>query len=65
MPDMPRGKPAGVPCAHLGGDYRCALFGLPSRPLFCGGLQPSAEMCGDSREQALIWLTALERATRP
>jgi len=62
---MPQGKPAGAPCAHLGGDYRCALFNLPSRPAFCGGLQPSLEMCGGNRDQALAWLTVLEQATRP
>jgi hypothetical protein len=28
-------------------------------------LQPSAEMCGASREHALAWLTRLEQATRP
>lgn len=65
LPGMPRGKPAGVPCAHLREDYRCELFGLPARPAFCAGLQASAEMCGNDREQALAWLTALERATRP
>ena len=26
----------------------------------CGSLQPSVEMCGDSREQAMRWLTKLE-----
>ncbi|NJD26108.1 MAG: YkgJ family cysteine cluster protein [Betaproteobacteria bacterium] len=58
-------KPAGVSCRHLTGDLRCALFGRPERPGCCSGLQPSTEMCGDSREQALHWLAALEAATRP
>lgn len=56
-------KPAGAPCRHLAADLRCILFGRPERPACCGGLQPSTEMCGDSREHALAWLTALERAT--
>ena len=43
----------------------CKLFGRPERPSFCIGLQPSAEMCCDSREQAIAWLTSLEYATRP
>ena len=64
MPGLPHGKPAGVPCPHLDADLRCGLFGQPERPAVCGSLQPSAEMCGDSREQALRWLTALEMATR-
>lgn len=56
-------KPAGVPCVHLTGDLRCAIFGRPERPSCCAGLQPSAEMCGETREEALIWLAALEAAT--
>jgi hypothetical protein len=50
---------------HLLEDLRCALFGRPERPAFCGGLQPSREMCGDTREQAIAWLDRLERATAP
>jgi len=41
------------------------VFGRPERPAFCGGLRPSAEMCGESREAALHWLTQLEVATAP
>jgi hypothetical protein len=56
-------KPAGVPCAHLDADYRCRIFGQVQRPACCSGLQPSAEMCGDDREQALHWLGTLEQLT--
>lgn len=62
---MPDGKPAGVPCTQLLPDFRCAVFGRPERPAFCGGLRPSAEMCGTSREAALHWLTRLEQLTAP
>lgn len=65
IPGMPHGKPAGVPCAQLDADMRCRIFGRPDRPAFCGGLQPSREMCGDSTEHAMRWLTHLETATRP
>jgi Fe-S-cluster containining protein len=65
LPDMPNGKPAGTPCVQLDADSRCKVFGLAARPAFCGSLQPSAEMCGESREAALHWLTQLEQATRP
>ena len=65
MPGHPQGKPAGVPCANLMADLRCALWQRPERPACCSGLQPSVEMCGDSREQALRWLGVLEEATRP
>jgi hypothetical protein len=62
---MPEGKPAGVRCVQLDADNRCRIFGRPERPDFCGGLQPSREMCGGSPEQAMFWLSALERATAP
>jgi hypothetical protein len=57
------GKPAGVPCQHLTGDMRCAIFDQPQRPACCGGLQPSVEMCGENRDDALHWLDKLEHAT--
>ncbi len=62
---MPNGKPAGVRCVQLMDDNGCAIFGHPDRPHFCAGLQPSADMCGSSREQAIRWLDDLERATAP
>jgi Fe-S-cluster containining protein len=65
IPGMPHGKPAGVPCAQLDDDMRCRIFGRPERPAFCGGLQPSREMCGDSTAHAMRWLAHLETATRP
>lgn len=65
LPGMPHGKPAGVRCVQLLPDLRCAIFGRPERPDFCGGLQPSAEMCGTTREHALHWLATLERLTQP
>ena len=65
IPGMPNGKPAGVRCIQLQDDNRCGIFGQPERPACCGGLQPSMEMCGGSREQAMLWLDALERATAP
>lgn len=64
MPGLPHGKPAGVACPHLDAALACKLFGLPERPAVCGSLQPSQEMCGSSREQAMNWLNALEQATR-
>lgn len=62
---MPYGKPAGVPCVQLLPDRRCAIFGEPTRPAFCAGLKPAADMCGDSRVHALAWLSQLETATAP
>ncbi|PUE32594.1 zinc/iron-chelating domain-containing protein [Limnohabitans sp. Jir61] len=65
LPGMPHGKEAGVPCAQLLPDMRCAVFGKPERPSFCGGLQPSADMCGANRDAAILWLTQLETSTTP
>lgn len=62
---MPGGKPAGVRCIQLGDDARCRIFGQPERPAVCAGLAPSAEMCGDSTDQALAYLARLERLTQP
>ncbi|MBN8443488.1 MAG: YkgJ family cysteine cluster protein [Thauera sp.] len=64
IPGMPQGKAAGVRCIQLDEHDRCALFGDPRRPAVCGSLQPSAEMCGDSRDAAMMWLTRLERLTK-
>lgn len=63
LPGHPQGKPAGVACVQLDADLHCRLFGRPERPAVCGSLQPSAEMCGTGREQALHWLAWLETAT--
>jgi Fe-S-cluster containining protein len=65
IPGMPDGKPAGVRCVQLLDDMRCAIFGKPERPAFCGGIQPSLEMCGNDRSHALQWLTRLEIETAP
>lgn len=65
IPGMPHGKPAGMPCVQLDEQLNCRIFGRPERPACCSGLQPAADMCGDSREHALHWLGDLERATRP
>lgn len=62
---MPHGKPAGVRCVQLDEADRCRIFGRPERPAFCAGLKPSAEMCGETREQAMRWLARLERETAP
>lgn len=58
-------KPAGVRCIQLDEQDRCRLFGRPERPAVCSSLQPSQEMCGDSREQAMRWLGWMEHSTAP
>ena len=65
IPGMPGGKPAGVRCAQLTDDNRCAIFGSPDRPDVCNRLRPMAEMCGTSFQDAMRYLEELERATQP
>jgi hypothetical protein len=62
---MPDGKPAGVRCVQLTDDNRCLLFGLPERPAVCVNLRPMKEMCGETMEEALVYLAFLEQATAP
>ncbi|VVD70841.1 zinc/iron-chelating domain-containing protein [Pandoraea eparura] len=62
---MPNGKPANTRCVQLDDEDRCQIFGSPLRPAVCGSLQPSAEMCGIDRAQAIAWLTQLEVMTAP
>ena len=62
---MPNGKPAGVRCVQLTPDNHCRLFGHPDRPAVCIGLRPSVEMCGQTAQQALAWLSELELSTYP
>lgn len=60
---MPQGKRAGERCVQLLPDYRCAIFGRPERPAVCASLRPTQEMCGVNRDEAMAFLTTLERAT--
>jgi len=62
---MPDGKPAGIRCIQLTDDNRCRLFGKPERPDVCKSLQPSPDMCGNTSEEAMAILTALEELTKP
>ncbi|HWU98071.1 MAG TPA: YkgJ family cysteine cluster protein [Oxalicibacterium sp.] len=63
IPGMPNGKPAGVRCVQLDEVNRCRIFGSPERPLVCASLQPEPEMCGVTRDDAMFYLTTLERMT--
>lgn len=65
IPGMPEGKPAGVRCIHLLADLRCALFGLPERPLVCLKFAADPVVCGETAEQAIRILTEWEQATAP
>lgn len=63
IPGMPGGKPAGVRCIQLDAANQCMIFGKPERPAVCESLRPSFEMCGASREHAMLYLERLETLT--
>lgn len=65
IPGMPDGKPANTRCVQLSEQNLCLIFGSPLRPAVCAGLQPSREMCGESRDEAMIYLLDLEKQTAP
>ncbi|EOV3153484.1 MULTISPECIES: YkgJ family cysteine cluster protein [Enterobacter cloacae complex] len=65
IPGMPDGKPANTRCVQLAENNLCMIFGSPLRPKVCSGLQPSAEMCGSTRMQAITYLLELEALTAP
>ncbi len=60
---MPNGKPADVRCIQLNDLNQCMIFGKPERPAVCESLQPSIEMCGDTRDHALQYLSRLDKLT--
>ncbi len=63
IPGMPEGKPAGVRCIQLSEDNLCRIFNSPLRPAVCASLKPSQEMCGRNNQEALEYLTRLEKET--
>ena len=65
IPGMENGKKAGERCVQLDENNLCKIFNDPKRPSVCGGLKPCIEMCGNTREDALEYLTLLEKETSP
>jgi hypothetical protein len=63
IPGMAGGKPAGIRCGQLARDNRCRVYGMPGRPAVCISYQATDEFCGATREDALRFLTELERVT--
>ncbi|WFR58682.1 YkgJ family cysteine cluster protein [Anaerocolumna sp. AGMB13025] len=64
IPGMPDGKPAGVRCIQLTKDNKCRIFGTKERPIVCGSLKPSKEMCKNNALEAYQYLEELEELTR-
>ena len=58
-------RSANTRCVQLSDSNLCMIFGSPLRPKVCSGLQPGAEMCGSTRQQAITYLLELEALTAP
>lgn len=65
IPGMKNGKPAGVRCINLDENNMCKIFLNPNRPKVCDELKPCKEMCKNTKEEALKYLSELEDATKP
>ncbi len=64
IPGMPGGKPAGIRCIHLLGDYRCDIWDSPEKPKVCSDFKAEPEFCGCDREEAMKILTLLSDSTQ-
>jgi Fe-S-cluster containining protein len=64
IPGMPRGKPAGVRCVNLDRKNNCKIHDKEDYPKVCRDFKASAEMCGETFEYALEYLTRLEELTK-
>ncbi|UPW19085.1 YkgJ family cysteine cluster protein [Agarivorans sp. TSD2052] len=56
-------KPAGERCQHLDADNLCKIFAQPERPKVCSDFKAAHWVCGDTQQQALANLIALENDT--
>ena len=63
LPGMPTGKPAGVRCVNLDVHHHCTVWNTPAYPEVCRDFMPEKPACGNSREEALVLLTVMERET--
>ena len=57
------GKLAGEYCVQLDENLKCKLFDSELRPKVCDAFKAGKDACGDSREEAMLILTQLERLT--
>lgn len=63
IPGMPDGKKAGERCVQLDANNLCKLFGDARRPSVCEQFLADHEICGSTRDDALLLLTRLELST--
>jgi len=62
LPNMPKGKPAGVRCVNLDSQNLCTVY--EDRPHVCRAFSPDVSTCGHDFEEAMRLIGALEEATK-
>jgi hypothetical protein len=63
---MPDGKPAGVVCVNLDrATGLCRIWHTEAYPDVCRNFRAAPDACGESRQEALRLLAAMEAATAP
>jgi Fe-S-cluster containining protein len=65
IPGMPSGKPAGVRCVQLSEKGECRIWGTSEYPEVCRGFRAMPDVCGQTRDEALALLAAMEKETKP
>ncbi len=64
IPNMPKGKAAGIPCANLDTDtLLCKIWEHENYPLLCRSFKAEIEFCGSNKSDALQILTFIEEQT--
>lgn len=66
LPNMPNGKPAGVPCANLDMvSLTCRIWGQENYPALCERFKAEEAICGTTREEAINIIEHMETLTQP
>lgn len=61
LPNMPNGKPAGVPCVNLHLEtFECLIWGDENYPAVCRAFNATKDVCGESRSDAIHLIQMLE-----
>ena len=58
-------NPRGYPASILMNISAAVFMVLPITPAVCAALRPDPGMCGSNRQEALLFLSELERETCP
>lgn len=66
LPNMPNGKPAGVPCVNLHPEtFECSVWNHTDYPNVCRSFTAMRDVCGEDREGAIDLILLWENQTQP